>query len=239
MNGKEILDHAANIVRRQDLDRGLLLLFINTARRVLLRDRPVKRFFAYRENVAMIDGVIDGSANRLKSVRVVEWQRENGDGSTTRAYLAKLFSYKQAMELFGSLTATGEPQAFLEMGTSINILPVPLIGSGQINIYGEFWPEDLTDSTASADVTSAEIPEALVYLGAAEYLDMLGEAEKGQYWRQKGLTMVESYLAQLQRGDFDQYDTWKRRPFGRGGKKPRATSYGGFTLDDLDMGEWV
>ncbi len=239
VNGKMILDHAANIVRRQDLDRRLLLLFINTARRTLLRDKPVRRFLSYCRDLPVVDGVIDASAIRLKNAKVVEWFRDSGDGTTTKVYLAKLFTYKQAMELYGSLALVGSPQAFLEVGTDIRIIPAPAPGDGQINVYGEFWPEDLVDSTTSMDVTTAEIPEALVYLGAAEYFDMLGEAEKGQYWRQKGLAIVESYLAQMQKLDFDQYDVWKRRPFGLGSRKARAANYGGFTLDDLDLGEWL
>lgn len=231
------MDHAANILRRQDLDRNLLLLFINTARRAILRDKPVRRFFAYRQNLPVVSGLIDAGASRIKNAHVVEWFKDNGDGTTVKVYLAKLFSYRQAMELFGSLTGIGEPQAFLEMGADIRVLPAP--STGQINVYGEFWPEDLLDSPASSDVTTVEMPEALVYLGAAEYFDLLSEAQKGQYWRQKGLAIVESYLAQMQKMEFEHYDVWKRRPFGKGTRKARAVNYGGFTLEDLDMGEWT
>jgi hypothetical protein len=239
VNGKEVMDHAANILRRQDLDRNLLLLFINTARRAILRDKPVRRFLSYRQDLPVVSGLIDAGASRIKSAHVVEWFRDNGDGTTVKVYLAKLFSYRQAMELFGSLMSIGEPQAFLEMGTDIRILPAPIPGSGQINVYGEFWPEDLSDSPVSSDVTTVEMPEALIYLGAAEYFDLLGEAQKGQYWRQKGLAIVESYLAQMQKMEFEHYDVWKRRPFGKGSRKTRAVNYSGFTLEDLDMGEWT
>ena len=239
MNGKEIMDHAANILRRQDLDRKLLLLFINTARRTVFQGKRVRCLFSFRENLPMENGLIDADANRIKSAHVVEWFKDNGDGTTVKVSLAKLFSYRQAMDLFGSLLTIGEPQAFLEMESAIRVLPVPIPGAGQINVFGEFWPGDVLDSQDYSDVTTIEMPEALVYLGASEYYDFLGEAQKGQYWRQKGLAIVESYLAQMQKMEYEHYDVWKRRPFGKGTRKARVASYSGFTVDNLDMGEWL
>lgn len=238
MNSKQILDLAANIIRRQDLDRSLLLFFVNTARRVMLRDKAVKRFNEYRTSVDVVDGVIDMERLGLKTARVVEWAVTNG-GTTTKTYLARLMSYQQAMQVYGTLTPTGNPQAFLELGTSIWILPAPT--AGEVNIYGEFWPSDLADSADSSDITTTEMPETLIYLAAAEYLDMLGEADKASYWRQKGLVAVDNYTKQLNKQDYDAYDVWKRRPFGRAGRGLRETvvNYGGLTLEDLDMGEWI
>lgn len=239
MNSKQVIDMAANIIRRQDLDRGLLLFFVNTARRTILRDKAVKRFNEYRTDVDAVAGVIDMTALGLKTARVIEWDVDNGDGTTTKTYLARLMSYQQAMQVYGTLTPTGNPQSFLEIGTTIRILPVP--ARGEINIYGEFWPVDLADANDSGDITTAEIPEALIFFGAAEYLDMLGEADKANYWRQKALVVVDNYGKQLSKQDFDAYDVWKRRPFGRAsrGKREIKVNYGGITLDDLDMGEWT
>jgi hypothetical protein len=235
MNGKEILDNASNIIRRQDLDRGLLLFFINSVRRGIFRDKQVKRFFSYKENVECLDGVIDMVAYNLKSPRTIEHVK-TVDGKVTKKYLARLMSYQQAMDIFGSLDAIGNPQAYLEMGTTLRILNVP--ATGQINIFGEFWPTDLTDSSTSTDIMAIEIPEALVSLGVAEYLDMLGEADKAAYWRNKGSVLVEAYMAQINKMDFDSTDAWKRRPFGRPATKTREVSYRGYELEDLDMGEW-
>lgn len=223
MNAKEILDNAANIIRRQDMDRDLLLFFINTVRRTVFRDKPVRRFYAYRQNLTTVNGVIDMSAMKIKNARVVEWVNTNPGGIITKAYLQRLLSYKQAMDMYGSLSATGTPKAFLEMGTTLQVLPVPT--DGEINIYGEFWPDDLTDSIASSDITTIEIPEALVYMGAAEYFDMLGEADIAQYWRQKGLVIVDAYLKQLNKMDFDGYDVWKRKPFGIGGDELAGSNH--------------
>ncbi|MDR3563289.1 MAG: hypothetical protein P4N41_16715 [Negativicutes bacterium] len=235
MNSKEILDNASNIIRRQDLDRGLLLFFVNTVRRAVLRDKPVKRFYDYRQNLETVNGVLDMSALGIKNARVVEWFRQNDDGTVTKVALTKLISYRQAIELYGSLDAVGDAEAYLELGTTLRILPVPT--AGEINVYGEFWPDDLTDSSASTDIMTAEIPEALIYLGVAEYFDMLGEADKAQYWRQKGLTLADGYVAQLNSQDFDGCDVWKRRPFRW--HWPEKVSYNsGFTLEDLDLGEW-
>lgn len=236
MNGKEILDRASNIIRRQDLDRSLLLFFINSVRRGIFRNKQVKRFFDYKENITCLNGVIDMAAYSIKSPRTVEYVVTADDGTVTKKYLARLMSYQQAMDIFGSLDAVGIPQAYLEMGTTMRILNAP--ATGQINIFGEFWPADLTDSNSSSDIITAEIPEALVYLGVAEYLDMLGEADKAMYWRNKGSALVDVYMAQLNSMDFNNYDAWKRRPFGRPASKTREVSYTGYTIDDLDMGEW-
>lgn len=236
MTGKEILDKASNIIRRQDLDRGLLLFFINSVRKAVFRERQVKRFYDYRENLNCVNGVIDMNAYRIKSPKTVEYVIANDDGTTAKYYLARLVSYQQAMDIFGSLDAVGTPQAYLEMGTNMRIINVPV--SGRINVYGEFWPADLADSDTSSDVMSVEVPEALIYLGAAEYFDMLGEPDKATYWRNKGIGVVDAYMAQLNKMDFDSYDAWKRRPFGKPSPKTREVNYAGFTIDDLDMGEW-
>lgn len=230
MNGKEILDQAANIIRRQDLDRGLLLFFVNTARRAVLRDKKVKRFYQYRTGVPHVSGVIDMEGQKIKNARKVEWRYEDA-GTTRRVFLSQVYSYQQAIDIYGELTVTGSPTGYLEMGTSLFILPAPT--TGQINIYGEFWPDELADSAGSSDITTTELPEAWVYLGAAEYLDMLGEADKGQYWRRKGMALVEQYARQWNAQEWDTTDAWRRRPFGRpfAGRRPA-------TVADMEDGKW-
>jgi hypothetical protein len=235
-NAKEILDQAAKIIARQDIDRSLLLFFVNTARRGILRDKEIRRFRRLIEDVDHVDGVIDLAAYKVKKILIVEWVGAAVDGTTVKRYLVPTFTYRVAMENFGSLEDVGTPQAYLEMGTSLYVLPVPSDG-GQINIFGEFWPSDLTDAIGSTDIMTVEIPDALTYLGAGEYFDMLGEADKAGYWRNKGIALIDQYVKQLQKADFDVADLWKRRPFGRPART-RKLEYSGFDLDDLDLGEW-
>jgi len=229
MNAQDIINQAINIIKRQDVtgdNRALLLFFINTVRRAVLRDRKIPRFFAYHENVPHNLGVIDMTAQYIKAPHVVEWEY-----SSTRTKLSEVYSHKDAADIYGDLSTTGNPTGFLRMGASLYILPVPT--TGQINIYGEFWPADLTDSVSSSDITTVEIPEVLVYLGAAEYLDMLGETDKAQYWRQKGMTIIDQYVKQFQGQAADTADLWRRWPFGRplSGRRPATTA-------DLGKGSW-
>lgn len=233
MNGQEIINQAIGIIKRQDVtgdNRTTLLFFVNTARRAVLRDRKIPRLFQYVTNVPHSSGVIDMTDRKIKSPRTVEWQYTEG-GTVKRVQLAETYSYKEAIDIYGDLTTTGSPTGFLRLGTSLYILPV--LTTGQINIYGEFWPEEIADSAASSDVLTAEVPEAWVYLGAAEYLDMLGEKEKAAYWRQKGDAIVERYIEQFANQAFDTADAWRRGPFGRPltGRRPATTS-------DLERGKW-
>lgn len=49
---------------------------------------------------------------------------------------------------------------------------------GVINIYGEWYPEDLSNSEDSEDGLSKEIGDIIVYAACAEYFDFLMEPEK-------------------------------------------------------------
>jgi hypothetical protein len=68
--------------------------------------------------------------------------------------------------------------------------------TGALTVDGEFWPDDLTDSISSTNILTSELPEAFVYLGAAEYFDYFDEIQKGQFWRQKGMAVIDSYVKQ-------------------------------------------
>jgi hypothetical protein len=207
-----MLDKAAKIIARQDLidvthpdyakGRDLLLFFINTARRAMLRSKTVSRFFDYR-SVPCQSGIIDAAGAGVKLARTVEYV----DTANKIHRLSRLKDYDTARITYPDFTVNGTPASYLEMGTQIWLLPVPV--GGTVKMYGEFWPADLTDLTdspSSSDILTAELPEAWIYLGSAEYLDYFAEPDKAQYWRQKGATIVAEYLAQ---------DT-KRRTFGQG-----------------------
>ena len=197
MNTADMLDKATLIIARQDVtgsNRSLLLFFMNTARRTFIRDNTVRKLFAYNSVAFNSSGQIDTAAANVKLARTVEYI--DTTGKIIR--LSRFKDYDTARIACPDFTATGTPASYLEMGTQVWLLPVPVGGTAKI--YGEFWPVDLTDSTASGDILTTELPEAWVYLAAAEYLDYFGEADKAQYWRQKGQVIVAAYLKQDVKG---------------------------------------
>ncbi|MEM5794750.1 MAG: hypothetical protein AAGU23_00535 [Bacillota bacterium] len=186
MNCKEMLDKVVKIIARTDVDRELALLFMNSARRAVFRANSIRKFHGYR-TVTHTSGII--SDLTIKHAKTIEYN----DGTTTKTLL-KIKNFDTARDLYTDFTATGAPVHYLDVGTVIWILPVPTAGT--IKIYGEFWPSDLTDSTESVDVTTVELPEAFIYLTAAEYWDYFDENKKGDFWRQKGNVIVDAYLKQ-------------------------------------------
>lgn len=213
MNAAEMLDKAQKIIARQDVDRPLLLFFMNMARRALLRDKEITKFYQYLTNVASPGGILNLPGLAIKSVKTVEYDDRNG-----RTPLAKLDGYDMARRYYPDFTVTGMPQHYLELGASLYVLPVPVIG--EIHLLAEVWPADLADSPTSQDITTAELPEAWIYLAAAEYFDYFDELQKGQYWRQKALAAVEQYLKELSNQYFHGLDTVRRgyyhTPYRRG-----------------------
>jgi hypothetical protein len=190
LNAQDMLNKAILIIARQDVtgnNRELLLTLMNTVRRTVLRENVIRKFFDYR-TMTHTSGVIDGTAQSLKFAHRVEYV-----SGTSVTQLLRFKSMEQAREAgYDDLTATGTPKYYLEIGANINIIPVPTTGT--IKIYGEFWPADLTDSTSSSDVTTVELPEAFIYLAAAEYLDFTGQPDKGKIWRSKGMSIVNEFL---------------------------------------------
>lgn len=191
MNAKDMLDKATKIIARADVtadNRSLLLFFMNTARRAAIRDNEIPKLNQYLTNVPVANGIIDAAALNIKAVRYVEH-----DNGARKSLLGKFDNYEDARDNYPDFTQTGIPRGYLEIGTKIYILPVP--NTGTINLVAEVWPADLTDGPAS-DILTTEIPEAWIYLAAAEYLDYWDEMDKGNYWRQKGLTLLQQYILQ-------------------------------------------
>ena len=216
MDAKTMLDKAKSIIARQDVDRTLLLFFLNMVRKATLRDKDISKLYGVK-SVAYANGVISDTS--IKHAKTIEYI----SGSTITK-LKKLRNYDEAKELYPDLTITGNPTYYLEVGTEIWIIPVPATSSvandggdfsattdtldfggfvegesvsfGTVTIYGEFWPADLTDSTSSTDIMTVELPEALIYLAAAEYLDYFDETGKGTYWRDKGMFIIDKYIEQ-------------------------------------------
>lgn len=187
MNAQEMLNKAVKIIARQDVDRDLLLFMMNTARRAVLRDRDITKFYT-RLTMSAWPGTIDLAAQGVKAVKLVEYNDTP---------LIKLDSYEAARKIYSDMAATGDPLHYYELGINLMLLPVPTTGT--VALLAEVWPADLTDSALSTDIMTAEIPEAWVYLAAAEYLDYGDEPDKGQYWRQKGTMLIEQYMAELVR----------------------------------------
>ena len=208
MNAKEMLDKAEKILARQDIDRSLLLFFMNTIRRAIIRDKEIFKFQQYLTNVIIVDGVIDTTALNIKAVKVVEY-----DKGSIKVPLTKLENYATAREYYPDFNKAGEPEYYFEQGTSLYILPV---SSGVINLVAEVWPADLTDSMTSADVTTAEIPEAWIYLAVAEYFDYFDETDKGNYWRQKATVLLEQYITQLYKQETYDVCNFVKPYFGNG-----------------------
>ncbi len=163
MNGKEIVDLAASIVNRQEANtRSDILAFVNSARLNVLRGANIRRLHGYKA-VTATGGIIDMAAQRIKSVRYVDY-----DGTRLKA----IFSRQAAMDIYGDFAATGKPSGYLVEGTSIYILPVTTAGT--IRVAGEFWPADIADTTVSSDITTIELGDAWAYLGAGLYLEVKG-----------------------------------------------------------------
>lgn len=238
MTGKTILDRIDKIVKRQDFDRSLALGFVNDIRKALIRDKTLRKFEKLLDNVVVLNGnKIDMSAYKIKQVKIVEWLVDDPDGTTHTVRLDKLFDYKSAMDVYGSMTKVGNPKHYVEIGTDLYILPA--FTEGRINIHAEVFPDDLLDDINSADILSKEIGEVWVYLGAAEYFDMLGEIQTGQFWRQKGLPLFDQYIKQLKNQEVYGLDLLARDPFGNTPvKAPTKVTYDTLVIDDLDAGGW-
>jgi hypothetical protein len=215
MNGKTIIDLGAKEIARDDFDRTMFLDFTNEVRRAALQGEYIPRFLAKTNNVTLTDGAFDKATYRIKEIKIVEWQHTSGDGRTALGILYKIPSYEEAVGdryRYYDFTATGEPVNYLEYGSTVNILPAPT--DGAINIFGEIWPEDLTDSAGSIDVTTNEIGTALCWLAVADYFDFLEQPNDASLWRNKGLYEVNKWLKAQRRESMYKGGMGFRNPWG-------------------------
>jgi len=186
-----MLGKAEKILARQDVDRSLLLFFMNTFRKAIIRDKEIFKFQKFLTNVAVVDGAVDLTALKVKAVKLVEH-----DKGSEKIPLIKLENYATAREYYPDFYRDGKPAHYYEQGLNLYILPI--VG-GTFNILAEVWPDELTDTVTSTDITTTEIPEVWIYVAAAEYFDYFDETDKGNYWRQKGTVLLEQYINQLNR----------------------------------------
>lgn len=222
MTGKDILDRIALIIKRQDLDRVLLLSFVNATQRYLINNYNIPKLYSYNQNVDCLDGVIDITG--YTSIHNVYWQLGGKNCPLTNTS-----SIDKVIDIINSM---GSPRMYLIMGTNMNIIPVP--AEGTINIYGEKYPVEMADNISSTNLFSIEVPEVLIYYGASEYFDMLGEADKGQLWRAKGVEILTKYIRKSNWNLTNNIDMLTRDPYGN--MSPYSLDNNDIVVDEYDGG---
>ena len=236
MTGSELVTMCSKIIKRQDLDTDLLLMFLNQQRRVVFRSSYLYKLDKWVRNLEPEDGFV--SISNLKQARYVEYipQEDNGElVSTIRKKLFRLNTMQEVYEIYDNADVVGEPVHYIVVNGGLRVIPAPSIGV--IDIFGEFVPEDMgNDSTE--DILSKELPDAICYLGCAEYFDYLGETDKGALWRAKAGVMLKAYLSEIKRQMTDGKDMCARDPFGNlglvHGKRREAGHI--YDIDELSGG---
>ena len=229
MNGNQIIEMCSAIIKRQDLDKTLLLQFINQQRRFILRSTYLYRIQKWVTDLEPEDGFVRTKA--LKQARYVEWNpypednvridfnaeqyNFNGIQGDRKKKLFPLNTIQEAFEIYDNVDSIGEPMYYVVMQGGLKIIPAPPVGV--INIFGEWYPQDYEDtdeSLSEEDGLSKEIADIIVYASSAEYFDFLMEPEKANIWRQKALNLLQAYLSEIKRQMTDDRPLMARDPFG-------------------------
>lgn len=228
MTGKQILDMCNSIIKRQDLNRPLLLFYVNNVRKNYLRAAYVFPNLQTKATAYDVIGTFSISANRIKAIKYIEYVSTAG----VRTTLTKIPGYDQARQSF-DFSGTGVPICYLENGDDIKLLPVPT--EGTIEVTAEYYRPDLVDDSTPVDAPTEEISEGIVYLASAEYFDMLDEIQKGQFWRQKGNILLKEYISHLKLRQSENTDLMGYDPLGNL-HKDVFTPKRRYDLPDQDMG---
>ena len=209
MDGKGILDLSTDIIARSDVNRPMLLNFINTSTKAAFRARSVYRMQGVRQ--------FDVTANivpcpNLKLARYVRWYDDD-----LKSELVKIPDVKVLLETYADPSRSGNPAQYIILGQSIQI--VPAATHGTLLVAGEFWPDALADSANSNNLLSDEIPDFLMYYGVAEYMDFLQEENRGQVFRTKALGILGEWLKENHLQEMTETNNMPRDPLGNLGHK--------------------
>ena len=246
MKGSEIVSMCDKIIKRQDLDTDLLLMFINEQRKMVLRSTYLYKLLQWKRNLEPEDGFI--TTPNLKQVRYLEWTPDEQDNvsyeSTRKKKLFRLNNLQEAYEIYDDVDAIGEPLHYVVIQGGIKIIPAPSIGV--INVFGEWYPDDIKNDDTE-DVLNKEISDVIIYLGCAEYFDFLAETDKATYWRNKAVQLLQAYQTEIKRQITDDRELFARDPFGNlgiihGSRRERGQVYDndeltGGTKGDIYGGE--
>lgn len=228
MTGKQILLMCAKIIKRTDIDNGLLLMFINQQRKVILRSAYLYKLDKWVKGIEPENGIV--LTPDLKQARFVEYSLDN-----KRKKLFRLNTYNEAMEIYDDVDVIGEPQHYIVLAESLKLIPIPT--EGHINVFGEWYPADILNDNTE-DTLCKELSDAFIYYGCAEYFDMLGEIETANFWRSKGQSMITAYFSEIKQQMTDDTDMLARDPFGNlglvHGKKSSVDLV--MTIDELSGG---
>lgn len=236
MTGQEMIDMCSAIIKRQDLNTNLLLMFINQQRKFILRSNYLYKLQQWITGFEPEDGFVttDLPTTSLKQARYVEWNPnpednvdidfntnpdiEHGviDGRAKK--LLRLNTIQEAFDVVENVDAIGEPQYYVVMSGGIKVIPAPPVGT--INIFGEWYPSDYyknsddDNNLSQEDILAKEIGDIVVYNSCAEYFDFLEEFEKAQMWRNKGKVLLDEYFKEIKRQMTDDRYLMERDPFG-------------------------
>ena len=231
MTGKQMLDLCQKIIKRQDLDRPLLLFYLNSIRKSVLRSTYIFPNEQTKECTFNSDGEIGVSSSLIKNVKYVEFETDDSE----RIVLKKIAGYDKARSMF-DFSETDNPSHYVEVGDKIILLPIP--ESGKVFVTGEFYLSDVQDDTNDVDQHTADISDGLVYMATAEYFDMLDEVQKGQAWRQKGIQFLAEYVKHLKLRRSENLSMMNYDPFGNLGLDQTEKSSAIVTPTTNDYGEW-
>ena len=213
MTGQQIVNMCAAIIKRQDLNIDLLLMFINQMRRTVLRENYLYRIQEWRRNLEPEDGFLRTPS--LKQARFVEYDPSPQDNiaasSVKRRKLFPLNTLQDAYDIYDNVDVAGVPMYYIVMQGGLKIIPMPTVGV--INVYGEWYPPDIANDSTE-DPLSKEISDITIYLACAEYFDFLDETDKANLWRTKAQVMLEKYNKEIKRQMTDDRDLFARDPFG-------------------------
>jgi len=129
MTGNELIELCKAIIKRQDLNKDLLLRFINQQRRLILRSNYLYKIQKWETDFEPEDGFV--YTPTLKQARYVEWnpdpednvevdfntlnRPENGIRSNRKKKLFRLNTIQEAFEFIGNVDAIGEPMYYVVM----------------------------------------------------------------------------------------------------------------------------